>query len=63
MLGVGVEKLSGRIDKLSQRVGHLSQQLAAETAAAKLARWASRHPPKSDFLRQIAEGNTGRYHA
>lgn len=60
MLGVGVERLSGRLDQLSQRVGRLSEQLAAETAATRLARWASRHPPQSSFVRQIGEGNTGR---
>jgi hypothetical protein len=56
----GVDKLSGRVDQLAQRVGRLSQQLAQETACTRLARWASRHPPRSDFVREIGDGNTGR---
>lgn len=61
MQSVSVDKLGSKLDQLSARVGRLSQQLATETAACRLSRWASRHPPKSDFLRQIAEGNTGRW--
>lgn len=60
-LSTRVDQLSQRVDQLSQRVRGLSQQLSTETAAAQLSRWASRHPPQSHFLRQIAEGNTGRY--
>jgi hypothetical protein len=60
MLGPGVDKLSSRVDDLAQRVGRLSKQLTQETAATRLARWVSRHPPKSDFVRQIGDGNTGR---
>jgi hypothetical protein len=59
-LGPGVDKLSSRVDSLAQRVGRLSHQLTQETAATKLSRWVSRHPPKSDFVRQIGDGNTGR---
>lgn len=55
-----LELLSSRLDQLSSRVGRLSEQLATETAASRLSRWASRHPPRSDFVRQLAEGNTGR---
>jgi hypothetical protein len=59
-LGPGVDKLSSRVDQLAQRVGRLSHQLTQETAATKLSRWVSRHPPKSGFVRQIGDGNTGR---
>ncbi|WIA35389.1 hypothetical protein OEZ86_003835 [Tetradesmus obliquus] len=62
MLGAGVDKLGAKLDQLSSRVGRLSQQLATETAACRLSRWASRHPPKSEFLREIAEGGTGTVH-
>jgi hypothetical protein len=58
----GVDKLAGRVDHLAQRVGHLSKQLAQETAATRLARWASRHPPQVNFVRQIGDGNTGSVH-
>lgn len=61
-LGPGVDKLSSRVDQLAQRVGRLSQQLTQETAATKLSRWVSRHPPKSGFVRQIGDGNTGSVH-
>lgn len=61
-LANGVDKLGGRVDELAQRVGRLSQQLATETAASRLSRWASRHPPRTDFVRQIGDGNTGSVH-
>lgn len=56
-----MDKLSSRVDQLAQRVGRLSHQLTQETAATKLSRWVSRHPPKSGFVRQIGDGNTGRF--
>eukprot|EP00879_Flechtneria_rotunda_P002728 GHRR01002934.1.p1 GENE.GHRR01002934.1~~GHRR01002934.1.p1 ORF type:complete len:346 (+),score=83.38 GHRR01002934.1:487-1524(+) len=62
MLTAKVDQLSGRLDQLAFRVNKLQQHLATETAAARISRWVSRHPPKSDFLRQIAEGNTGSVH-
>lgn len=55
------EQLSGSLDHLTQRVGRLAEQLVTETAASRLTRWASQHPPRSDFVRQLAEGNTGRW--
>jgi hypothetical protein len=59
-LGSGIDKLGSRVDDLAQRVGRLSHQLTQETATTRLARWVSRHPPKSGFVRQIGDGNTGR---
>jgi len=55
------QQLAGSVDHLTQRVGRLAEQLVTETAASRLTRWASQHPPRSDFVRQLAEGNTGRW--
>jgi hypothetical protein len=47
---------------LTSRVARLAAQLSAETTTMRFARWAARHPPRSEFLGQIAEGGTGRVH-
>lgn len=59
-LGPGVDKLSNRVSHLAERVGRLSQQLTQETATTRLARWVSRRPPNTQFVREIGDGNTGR---